>query len=152
MNAIGTPHFGMVNRLNRLFSKLLADQAIISVQNPLRLDDHSEPQPDVTILKPRADDYDTVTPYPADVLLLIEVADSSLDYDRTIKAPLSAENGIIEYWIVNLVHRVVEVHRQPDSGAYAQVQRWGADAVLDMIALPGVTLPLAELLRTHSMP
>jgi Uma2 family endonuclease len=91
-------------------------------------------------------------PRPTDVLLLIEVADSSLDYDRTIKAPLYAESGIIEYWIVNLVHRVVEVYRQPDNGAYAQVQRWGADAVLDMIALPGVTLPAAELLRSHAMP
>lgn len=147
MSPVGAPHFGMVNRLNRLLSAMLAGRAIISVQNPLRLDDGSEPQPDVMVLRPRADDYDSAAPNAGDVLVVIEVADSSLAEDRAVKAPLYAESGITEYWIVNLVERVVEVCRQPEGGSYVDVRRVGADGVLDFGMLPGVVLTAAELFR-----
>ena len=147
MAAIGAPHLGMVNRLNRLLSAVLAGSAVISVQNPVRLDDASEPEPDVAVLKPRVDDYGTATPRAADVLLLIEVADTSLSHDRDVKAPLYAEGGIAEYWIVDLAGPAVEVHRQPRNGRYAQVQRVGPERVLDISMLPGVTLPAADLFR-----
>lgn len=147
MAPIGTPHFGMVIRLNRLLSAILAGRALISVQNPARLDDGSEPQPDVAVLKPRADDYETAVPRPADVLLLIEVADTSLREDREVKAPLYAESGIADYWIVNLIDRVVEVHRRPGNGGYAQVRHIGPEGVLDAVALPGFALPAVDLLR-----
>jgi Uma2 family endonuclease len=150
MAAIGTLHFGMVNRLVRIFSTLLVGRGLLHVQNPVRLDDWSEPEPDVTVLKPRDDDYTTVHPRPDNVLLLIEVADSSMDYDRDVKAPLYAESGIVEYWIVNLADRVVEVFRQPENGQYSQVRRVSADEVLDITTLPGVTLPASSLL--HPVP
>jgi len=150
MAAIGTPHFGMVNRLNRVLSTILAGRGLLHVQNPVRLDDSSEPEPDVTVLKPRADDYATVHPRPDDVLLLIEVADSSLDYDREVKAPLYAESGIVEYWIVNLIDRVVEVFRHPENGHYSHVRSVSADGVLDMVTLPSIALPGKALL--HPVP
>ncbi len=147
MAAIGTPHFGMVNRLVRILPSVLAGRGLLHVQNPVRLDDWSEPEPDITVLKPRADDYASAHPRPDDVLLLIEVADSSLDYDREVKAPLYAESGIIEYWIVNLRDHVVEVFRQAENGLYTQMRRVGADELLDIVALPGARLAAEELLR-----
>lgn len=103
----------MVIQLPRLLSANLAGRALVSVQNPVRLDDGSEPQPDAAVLQPRADDDATATPRPADVPLLIEVADSSLKEDRETKAPLYAESGIAEYWTVNLLDYVGKVHRRP---------------------------------------
>jgi Uma2 family endonuclease len=126
---------------------MLAGRAIISVQNPLRLDSGSEPQPDVMVLRQRADDYDTAAPNAGDVLVVIEVADGSLAEDRAVQAPLYAESGITEYCIANLAERVVEVCRQPERGCYVDVRRVGADGVLDFAMLPGVVLPAAELLR-----
>ncbi len=142
---IGPPHLGMVNRLTRLLPGVLAGRGILSVHNPVRLDDGSEPEPDVVVLKPRADDYATATPCPPDVLLLIEVADTSLDDDRGIKLPLYAENGIAECWIVNLIDRVVEVYRQPRNGRYADDRRLGPGEILGIELLPGVALPVVEL-------
>jgi len=145
MSPIGAPHLGMVNRLTRLLVGVLTGRATISVQNPVRLDDGSEPQPDLAVLRPRADDYATSTPRPADVLLLIEVADSSLDDDRGEKVPLYAEHGIAECWIVNIPERNVEVHREPRNGSYASFRKVGSDGTLDIAALPGATFGAAVL-------
>ena len=149
MAAIGSPHFGMVNRLTRMLGLAVGAQGIVHVQNPVRLGDSSEPEPDVTILKPRADDYEDGAPGPDDVLLLIEVADTSLDYDRAIKAPLYAESGIQEYWIVNVRDRIVEVYRQPVDGHHAEM-RQVRTGMLDILSLPGVALSATELLRTSA--
>jgi len=110
----------------------------------------SEPQPDVAVLKPRADDYETGAPGPGDVLLLIEVADTSLDFDRSVKAPLYAGSGIAEYWIVNLAERVVEVHREPTGGRYALVRPAGLGDILDLLMLPGLALAATDLLRAST--
>ncbi len=150
MAAIGSPHFGMVNRLTRLLVPLVGVRGLVSVQNPVRLDPRSEPQPDVAILKPRTDDYETGAPGPDDVLLLIEVADTSLDFDRNVKAPLYAQSGIVEYWIVNLPDRIVEVHREPAGAHYAQVRRVGPGETLDFVMLPGAALPSADLLHGNA--
>ena len=147
MSPIGAPHVGMVNRLNRLLVPLVGARGIVSVQNPVRLDDGSEPQPDVTILHPRMDEEDAGTPGPADVLLLIEVADSSLGFDQATKLPLYAGAGIREYWIVNLQERAIEVHRDPEGDRYARVRSAGLGEPLDILLLPGLTLPTAELMR-----
>jgi Uma2 family endonuclease len=147
MAPINAPHLGMVNRLTRLLPIVLAGRGMLSVQNPVRLDDGSEPEPDVAVLRPRADDYETATPRASDVLLIIEVADTSLVEDREVKGPLYAESGIPEYWIVNLVDRVVEVYRPSDNGRYASALRIVSGDVLDIMALPGVVMPAAELLR-----
>src|SRR5277367_3424629 len=142
---VGAPHHGMVNRLTRLLPGVLSGRGLLSVQNPVRLDDGSEPEPDVAVLRPRADDYTTATAPPPDVLLLIEVADTSLDDDREIKLPLYAENGIVECWIVNLLDRVVEVYRQARNGRYADIRRIGPGEILDAALLPGMALPLVDL-------
>ena len=146
MAPIGSPHSGTVNSLNRLLVRAAGDRAVVSVQNPVRLGDHSEPEPDFTLLRPRTDDYRLRTPEAADVLLLIEVADSSLRYDRTVKLPLYARHGVAEVWIVDLERRTVEVYREPAGDSYGAVSREEAGAVLEPALLPGVAIPVADVL------
>lgn len=95
------------------------------MQNPIRLDDYSEPQPDVTVLRPRGDFYGNSLPTPADVLLVIEVSDSTLEYDRQIKLPLYARAGVREVLIVNLVGEVIETYAQPSGESYRTAGRFG---------------------------
>ena len=146
MAPIGGPHGGTVNQFNYLLIMGVARRGVVSVQNPVRLDDFSEPQPDFAVLQPRADYYKSGTPKAEDVLLIIEVADSSLNFDRRVKTALYAENGIPEYWIVNLTDRVVEVYRGPKNGSYSGVRRVGPGGVADIEALPGVSFDAADLL------
>lgn len=146
LSPAGSPHAGTVKRLNRLLVRLVGDRATVSVQDPLRLGDESEPEPDVALLLPRADDYTAAHPIAADVLLVIEVADSSLLYDRRVKRPLYARHGIPEYWIVNLEAEVVEVHRQPTAGGYAAETSAGRNEVLGLVALPDLAIPGRDIL------
>jgi Uma2 family endonuclease len=123
MSPIGLKHAATVKRLNNLLAIQLQDLAIISVQDPIQLDNYSEPQPDIVLLKPRADFYETQIPQPADVYLIIEVSDSSLNYDQTVKLPLYAENKIPEVWLVNLPEQILEVYRQPQGKCYQKQQK-----------------------------
>jgi len=146
MAAIGSPHAAATNRLVRAFSKAVAEgPTLMSVQSPLRLDAYNEPQPDVILLRPRADDYRAGHPTAADVLLLVEVAETSLAYDRSVKLPLYAKFHVAEVWIVDLVGLAVEVYRQPKDGAYASRERL-AEGSLSPALTPGVTLDVAALL------
>ena len=146
MAPIGSEHGGKVNRLNRLLAPAMAaGHAIVSVQNPLRLDRRNEPQPDLMLLRPRADDYGARHPTAADVLLLIEVADSSLAFDRGAKLALYASHGILEVWIVDLVGRAVEIGRTPSAAGYAERLRL-SDGDVSPALVPGLTIGLAELL------
>jgi hypothetical protein len=144
--AIGNAHAAGVKRLNRLFSNRVGDRAIVGVQDPILLTD-SEPEPDVTLLQPRDDFYATVTPRPADVLLLVEVSDSTLADDQNIKRPLYAQARIGEYWIVNLVDDCLEVYRQPQpDGTYRDVQILRRGQQVEIAALPGIIFEVADLL------
>lgn len=96
MSPIGTRHVACVNRFNKLFLVQVRENALVSVQNPIRLSDRSEPQPDLTLLQPRSDFYVTAHPQPQNILLIVEVADTSADYDRQVKIPLYANAGIKE--------------------------------------------------------
>ena len=119
---IGDRHAACVKRLIALFQLRSQGHWILSVQDPVRCED-SKPEPDLALLRSRADFYAESTPQAADILLLIEVADSSLDFDRGVKAALYAEAGVAEYWVVNLIDSCVEVHRGPRSnGTYADSQ------------------------------
>lgn len=118
MSPIGAEHSGIVDQLSEILVDQLARRAVVKVQGPIQLDDHSEPEPDVVLSKPRRDYYKRSLPQPADVLLVIEVADSSLAYDRTVKMPLYAQAGIAEAWIVNLIDRWIEVYRDPSPAGY----------------------------------
>jgi Uma2 family endonuclease len=143
---IGDGHAACVNRLTRLFVLSLGRSAIVSVQNPIRLAD-SEPEPDISLLIPRDDFYASGKPRPADILLLIEVADTSLDFDREVKLPLYAEAGIRELWIVNLEEDCLEVHRNPTPDVrYCDIAvlRRGQD--VEIAALPGTRIAAADLL------
>ena len=147
MAPIGGRHMACVNGLARRFILRLGDRVIVSIQNPVRLAPGSEPQPDLALLRPRPDDYGTGLPGPADILLVIEVADSTLRYDRDRKLPLYAAAGIPEAWIVDLRRRRVLVYRAPANGRYADQTEAGRDAVLSPLAFPDLALPVAEIIR-----
>lgn len=148
MAAIGSAHMVAVNRLTRLLVAAVGDRGVVSVQNPVRLDDASEPQPDVAVLRPGADDIGAPIPRASDVLLLIEVADSSLHEDRGEKATLYAASGVPEYWIVNLIDHVFEVYRRPGEGGYQEVGPVAPGGELEIAMLPGVRLAVSLLLGT----
>jgi len=118
MSPIGSEHSGVVDQLSEILVDQLAKRAVVKVQGPIQLDEHSEPEPDIVLSKPRRDYYKRSLPTPADVLLVIEVADSSLAYDRGVKMPLYAQAGIAEAWIVNLIDRWIEVYRDPSPVGY----------------------------------
>ena len=96
----------------------MVDFAIVRVQNPIQLDDYSEPQPDVALLRLRDDFYRHAHPTPEDVLLIIEVADTTVDYDRLVKVPLYAKAGIKEVWVVNLPAEQIEIYAEPTGDSY----------------------------------
>lgn len=118
MSPIGSRHAACVDRLNQVFCLLLGKHLIVRVQNPVRLDEYSEPQPDLCLLQPRADFYAQAHPTPADVLLVVDVADSSAGFDREVKLPLYAQASVPEVWLVNLPAETVEIYAQPSAGKY----------------------------------
>jgi len=148
MAPIGSGHSGLVNTLTRRLVGSVAELGVVSVQNPVRLDRFNEPEPDFAVLKPRADDYQGATPTAADVLLLIEIADSSLGYDRAVKKPLYARHGIPEFWIVDVQARQVEVCRAPGPDGYANVAPAPKDGVLRPVMLPTVEIEFSTLFRS----
>jgi Uma2 family endonuclease len=121
MTPIGSRHTGCVNKLTHLFTRLLGDQVIVSIQNPLRLGDKSEPEPDVALLMLRPDFYAERHPSADDTLLVVEVADASLVYDREVKVPPYARAGLAEVWLVDLAQQQVLVHRNPTAQGYQEV-------------------------------
>lgn len=143
---IGSSHSGCVIRLTALLTRLLGSAAVVSVQNPLRLDDYTEPLPDVTLLKARDDFYSHSHPTPADVLLIVEVADSSLAYDRDVKVPLYARAGVPEVWLVDLVNDVVELYAQPAGGAYAVAEKLRRGQRLVARQVAALTLGVEDIL------
>jgi Uma2 family endonuclease len=121
MNPIGSRHAACVGRLTKLLERMAGDRAIVWVQNPVQVNEYSEPLPDVALLKPRDDFYARANPQPSDVFLIIEVADSSVEYDRDIKIPLYAQAGIPEVWIVNLPKEAIEIYTRPLEGEYREI-------------------------------
>jgi Uma2 family endonuclease len=143
MAPIGSRHAACVNRLNHL---LQGTGAILSPQNPLVLNDRSEPQPDLALLRWRDDFYATSHPSPGDVLLLIEVADTSVGFDRGVKTPLYAQRGIPELWLVDLTKGFLEVHQHPSLKGYQQVRRYGKGDRLSPQAFPELELNVSDIL------
>jgi len=145
MTPIGSGHAGKTNRLNRLFAPFVVNGlALISVQSPLRLDAYNEPEPDLMLLQPRPDDYQSNLPGPADVLLLIEVADTSLAYDRGTKLKLYARHKIPEVWIIDLSGHAVERYTFPIDGIYTHQDRQSAGLLVCSEA-PEIFIDAAEL-------
>ena len=146
MAPIGTRHTGKTTRLIQLFSRHAGGLALVTAGAPVDLGDFSEPEPDLMLLKPRSDFYESKHARASDVLLLVEVSESSLKYDQTKKAALYARYGITEHWIVDVAGAKVWVSRGPSERGYANVQSFSdLDAVMSPMALPKVTLRIADL-------
>lgn len=145
MAPIGSPHAGMVRWLTQWLSRQVTNLAIVSVQNPVVLGTHSEPEPDVALLRPREDFYSTSHPASEDVLLIIEISDTALHYDREVKVPLYARHGIPEVWLIDLENRAVEIYRQPGQGGYGQVLHPESHENIQALLLPYVSLSVGSL-------
>ena len=146
MVPIGSVHNGTLSGLTHAVFRGVGDRAVVTVQGPLRLSDHSEPQPDLLLLKPRADHYRSEHPTPAEVLLLVEIADGSLRFDRGVKLPLYARHKVPEVWIVNLGEGVVEVYREPKDEAYLATTRAARGDMLEPAALPGLRIAVTAVI------
>jgi Uma2 family endonuclease len=120
MTPIGSGHAGLVKHLNKLFIQTVGDAVVVGVQDPVVVDDFSEPEPDLALLRFREDFYTKSHPRPEDVLLIVEVADTTLQYDREIKLPLYAHAGIPEVWLVDVVAKSVTVCSHPEEGGYTR--------------------------------
>ena len=142
MAPIGEDHAATVSGLTLALVRACGDLATVSPQNPVRLDRLNEPQPDFAMLRLRADRYRTEHPGPADVLLLVEVADSSLRFDRTIKLPLYAKAGIPELWIVDLEHRVLDAYRRPLGDEYSERTTHREGEILALSMAPAIRVTL----------
>ena len=138
MSPISKKHAVCVARLTKNFERKLGDQTIIWTQNPIHLSDQSEPQPDLAILKLRDDFYASALPTPDDILLIIEVADSTIAYDRDVKAPLYAVNGISELWLFDVNQQIIEEYSQPSASGYKRMQRYEQGDTLSLLAFPEV--------------
>ncbi len=146
MPPIGEPHEDSTDILNSDLSHLLRGRARVRVQNSVRLDDYGLPQPDIAVVRMR-DDYNRRRPTPEDVLLLIEIADSSLRLDREIKLARYAAAGIPEVWIANVPARQVEAHSDPVDGSYRSRRVVTADGSISPLAFPDVALAVGDFLR-----
>lgn len=146
MAPIGSQHAAVVSALAQLLFTTVGHRANVTVQQPVRLDRRSEPQPDLALLKPRADFYAAAHPAPADILLLIEVSDSTLRYDREIKLPLYARRGVPEVWLIELQRRMLHRLRGPADGRYAHVTAHDG-GIIEPALLPGAGIDLSSVLR-----
>ncbi len=146
MSPINPFHAGVVDRLNKLFNRKVGASVIVRVQNPIHLDDHSEPQPDIVLVRARDDFYPKSHPTVNDILLVVEVAESSAMRDRIIKMPAYANALIPELWIVDLKQGVIEVYADPVGGVYQYVRKVKRGEKLSPRALPKLVLKANDLL------
>jgi Uma2 family endonuclease len=152
MSPIDPPHASGVKRLNRLLGRQLGDSALIGVQDPVQLSRFAAPQPDLSVLRPRADDYAQAHPTPADIFFVIEVADSSLETDRKVKLPLYARAEIPEVWLVDLNGERIERHTEPRNGAYRRVDVATRGETIVSAALPALALEVDAILGPRPAP
>jgi Uma2 family endonuclease len=145
MPPIGPPHSSRVKRFIHLFSQVVGDRAIVSAQDPILLGDFSAPQPDLALLRWQDDFYEQAHPGPDDILVLVEVADSTLVHDRDRKLPLYARFAVPEVWLVDVAGGHLDVHRDPEDGEYATRFRVQDLSRVGIAALPGVALDLRSL-------
>jgi hypothetical protein len=143
---IGPRHNAAVDRAIRSLVTAVGDQAIVRVQGSVRLDRFREPQPDIVLLRPQPDFYASRLPGPSDILLIIEIAESSLDYDREVKAGIYAQSGVQEYWLVDLDDRSVSCCTEPRGGAYQKLLLCRSGQSIAPEALPQCAIAVDVLL------
>ncbi len=148
MSPIGKRHAAKINRIVRLFTARLKNTAIVSVQNPMALPgSKSEFVPDVVLLEPREDFYEDELPNPENVLLLIEVCDTTLNYDRKKKLPLYARYGVRETWLVNLVDGVIEIYTEPKNAKYSICRIAQSGEKISPLAFPKLKIKVDDILK-----
>ena len=145
MTPIGSKHAACVSRLNEILSEKLQKRAIINIQNPICLTAYTEPEPDIAIIKRRPDFYAEQLPQPEDVLLIIEVSDSSVDYDCETKIPLYAKSNIPEVWLVNLIENNVAIYSGPSSEGYNVITKHHHNQILSPKSFHDITLTVSEI-------
>ena len=146
MAPIGSRHASCVDRLTNLLAAQVGLRAIARVQNPVRLNGGTETQPDLMLLQPQAEYYSSAHPGPGDVLLLIEVADTTVDSDRYHKLPIYARAGIVEFWMVNLQEDCVEVYTDPSATGYSSRSVVGVDGEVSPTAFADVSLAVGQII------
>lgn len=146
MSPIGIRHASCVRRAINLLARKLGDLAIVDAQDPVKLNDSSEPQPDIALLRPRPDFYATAHPQPQDILLLIEVADTTIATDRAVKVPLYASNGVPELWLIDLNNQTVEVYYEPIGDRYRYTYQFQAGATIYLQSFPNIGFDVNEKL------
>ncbi|HKZ02828.1 MAG TPA: Uma2 family endonuclease, partial [Pyrinomonadaceae bacterium] len=146
MSPIGSPHAACVSRLDDLLRGFRRKKASVRIQSPIRLNDFSEPVPDVALLKPREDYYATRHPGPADVLLIIEVAETTVISDRNVKVPLYARNSIPEVWLVNLPKKLIEEYFEVADGRYLKSKKYKRGENIVSATIPGLSLRVSDIL------
>lgn len=146
ISPIGSRHAACVKRLSMYLSRTLGDKFIIGTQDPIQLDDFTAPQTDIALLQRREDFYESAHPKPQDVLLVIEVADTTLDYDRLIKLPLYARAGIPEVWIVNLPAEKVEIYAGLEAEEYKISSEAGRGDAAHSQTISSLSIPAAMIL------
>ena len=146
MSPVGSQHAACVKRLNAILSRLLGTTVIISVQDPIRLTDYTEPLPDLAVLRPQADFYAHEHPGPEAVLLLIEVAETSFAYDRNEKLPRYAEAGIPEVWLVDLAGETIIQSANPQGRRYTTTTQVKQGQMIQSTRLPQLQIEAAEIL------
>jgi hypothetical protein len=146
MAPIGSRHQACVDRLTELLSAQVQRRAVVRVQGPIRLGEHSEPQPDLALLRRRPDFYATSHPGPGDVLLVVEVAETPAAYDREVKVPLYARFGVPEVWLVDLAEEQLEIFRQPSPQGYQDLRTVRRGEAVAPLLLPNLCLGVDALL------
>ena len=150
MNPMRARHAAAVNRVGDRMVSLLEDKTLLRAQLPLRLNACNEPQPGLALVKARRDFYEFRHPGPADVFLVIEISDTSLDYDRDVKVGVYAAARIPEFWVLNLVGSALLVFRSPSRGDYRTLLRYQRGEHLSMFAFPDIEIAMADLLGSAS--
>ena len=146
ISPINVPHAYCVKALTKEFYMTASEQAVISVLDPIHLSYNSEPQPDVVLLRPRDDMYATAHPTPEDILLLVEVADSTIDKDRNEKLPRYAKAGVPEVWIASLPDNWVERYRNPGTDGYGEIRQFVRGETISPELLPNIQVNVNDIL------
>jgi len=146
MSPIGSPHAACVDALALLFTETARRRFLVRVQSPVRLNDLSEPQPDISLLRWRDDFYRDAHPTPGDVLLVVEVADATVVTDRKVKIPLYARAGVVEAWLVNIPEGQLEIYSDPAGGAYQRAEVFGRGAEARSHTVEGLAVSVGNLL------
>ena len=146
MTPIGPRHCASVDRANRAFVTKAGDSAIVRVQGSVRLSFYTEPEPDLVLLRPRPDFYSSAHPGPADILLIVEIAQTSIDYDREVKSGVYARSGVPEYWLADLNENLLTCYSSPEGGTYQRVERYTRGQSLAPQLLPACVVSTEDLL------